>query len=247
MLNALRSIFTSSAPCRKHDIIQQQVVMESEIPNATPSSSRERSRSRSRAKSEERCLKSKVRPAKPKQKVHKKQVRMKPKVKYESDDKSLADSSDTCGDDNDETDDEKDAEEQDCSPVRPNKRARRKRAQTPDENDENESLGEASIDTQCDDAAEQGYDDYDSEASSAPTETPSRPGCSQKTRPRRKPILKKSPAPRGRQRKRSRSGRSRLVRSHIHTLDDHDRGSKCRLCTTCAARYQAILMNGRYA
>ena len=242
MLNALRSIFTSSTPCPKHDMRQQPTVMEPEEPSVTPSSSRERSRSRSRARSEEKCIKPKVKP-KIRQKITKKQVRMRPKVEYESDDdKSLAGSSDMCGDQYDELKDEKeeDDDQEECVPMRRKKRMRRKRAQTVDESD---SLPGNSTDVQFEETPEPDGGDSDSDASSAPTEAPSELNCSKKPRSRCKPILKKSAMPRGRQRRR----RSRSVRSHVHTLDDHDRGSKCRLCTTCAARYQAILMNGRYA
>ena len=215
--------------------------------SAAPSTSRERSRSRSRSRCENRCVRSKIRASRAKQKTSKKQVRVKANVKCESDDdKSIAGSSDTSGDKYDEVTDEEyedDYEREKCPPVRRTKRVPRKRAQTPDEND---SLAGTSIATYSDDSEDQDVISYTSDTSST-TETTSKPKCSKKTPPRRKPILKKCPAMRGRQRSRSRSGRSRLIRSHIHKIDDHDRGSKCRLCTTCAARYQQILMNGRYA
>ena len=239
MLNALRRIFGRNAPCTKHDEKTQQSVMGPKAPEAL-STSRERSRSRSSARSKEKCTKSKQKSVKAKHRAPRKQVRLKHKVEHESDDdKSLDGFSDECAAQYEELIEEEEDEcsVQSSSPVRPKKRARRRRAATPDDDS-------CSIDIQSEDG-----DDCVSEASSTATEAPTtEPVCSKRTRARRKTILKKCAAPRGRPRQRSRpSGRSRIVRSHIHTLEDHDRGSKCRLCTTCAARYQAILMNGRYA
>lgn len=233
MFSGLRSWF--GTPCPKHPDKNQQIVKSEESPPCPIPAKRARSRGRSP------CKLPHITKENTQERPQQKQVRMKTKVEYEGEEDRSVAGSETCSDRSEK------------SPAKlPPKKKSRPRKRSPSSDGSTSTVGRLSNST-GDDSPERGSFTYDSDDSSIPCKYPPpdqecRP---RKARPRKKPILKKPNAGKGRPRSRSQSstGRSRSAGpsrqgsfNHVHSLDDHDRGSKCRLCTTCAARYQSILL-----